>query len=161
VKVMLVMRRLLRLVLLSGFALLFIALGTSSAYADGDDFFAFALGNAQAKIGFMGTVKDDQGNHLSGVSLTVVATAPSVDEADDTPIEVTFKTFTDIIGRYRSLNADDVVSVISGAVVTLKPEDLKLVGASKEGYTQIRRLDRSRAGQAMREIDFVMKKVDN
>ena len=161
-KVMLVMRRLFKIVPLSGFAALAFILGAPSVHADGDDFFGTQLGiNVGATNGFMGSVKDDRGNYLSGATLTVVAKAPSVDEADDTPIDVTFKTFTNIIGRYRTLNADDVVSVISGAAVTLKPEDLTLVGVSKEGYRQVRRLDRSRRGQSMREIDFVMKKVDN
>jgi len=161
-RVILVMRRLFRVVLLSGFAAFAFVLGAASAYADGDDFFGTQLGiSAGAKIGFMGSVKDDHGNFLTGATLTVVARAPSVDEADDTPINVTFKTATNIIGRYRTLNPDDMVSVISGAAVTLKPEDLTLVGVSKSGYTQIRRIDRSRKGQPMREIDFVMKKVDN
>lgn len=154
-------RRLFRIVLLSGFAVFVPVLGVSTVYADGDDFFAFQLGNnAGAKNVFIGGVKDDQGNVLSGVALTVLVKAPSVDEADDTPIDVTFKTFTNFMGRYRTLNADDMVSVISGAAVQVKPEDLKLVGATKAGYAQIRRIDRSRAGQPIREIDFVMKKVE-
>lgn len=155
------MRRLSNIVRWSGFAMLAFALGAPAVQADGDDFFAFQLGtNAGAKSGFTGSVKDDKGNFLNGAMLTILVTAPSVDEADDTPIDVTFKSFTNFMGRYRTLSADDMVSVISGAAVSLKPEDVKLVGVSKAGYTQIRRIDRSRSGQAMREIDFVMKKVD-
>ena len=156
------MRRLSIIVLLSSFAVFAFVLGAPSAYADGDDFFAFQLGNSVgAKNVFIGSVKDDRGKVLSGAALTVLVKAPSVDEADDTPIDVTFKTFTNFMGRYRTLNADDMVSVISGAAVEVKPEDIKLVGASKEGYTQIRRIDRSRAGQPIREIDFIMKKADH
>lgn len=156
------MRRLLKIISLSGVMGFAVVFGAPSAYANGDDFFAFQLGNNEGtKNGFVGSVKDDKGNYLSSAMLTVVVKAPSVDEADDSPIEVTFKSFTNNIGRYRTLSVDDMVSVISGAQVAVKAEDVKLVGVSKPGYKQIRRLDRSRAGQPMREIDFVMKKVEN
>ena len=155
-------RRLLRLVPLTGVVAFAFILNVSPVYADGDDFFAFQLGaNEGTKNGFMGSVKDEKGNFLSGAMLTVVVKAPSVDEADDSPIEVTFKSFTNFMGRYRTLNVDDVVSVINEAQVALKPEDIRLVGVSKAGYQQIRRLDRSRPGQPMREVDFVMRKVEN
>lgn len=66
-----------------------------------------------------------------------------------------------MLGRYRTLDPVDVVGLIQGVDVELKPEDVTLVGVSKDGYTQVRRLDRSRTGQAVREIDFVMKKNRN
>jgi hypothetical protein len=156
------MRRLSKIVLPFGFVMFACVVGAPSVHADGDDFFAFQLGtNAGTKNSFIGSVKDDRGNFLSGATLTILVKAPSVDEADDSPIDVTFKSFTNVIGRYRTLSADDMVSVISGAAVVLKPEDVKLVGVTKAGYKQIQRIDRSRPGRSMREIDFVMKKVDN
>ena len=159
---MLTLRRLFKVVPLLGAVVFAFLLGAPAAYADGDDFFAFQLGNnAGTKNGFMGSVKDDKGNYLSGAMLTVTVKAPSVDEADDSPIDVTFKSFTNVMGRYRTLSVDDMVSVISGAQVAVKPEDVTLVGVTKAGYQQVRRLDRSRAGQSMREIDFVMKKIGN
>ena len=159
-RVMLV-RRLFRIILLSGFAVFAFVLGAPAVYADGDDFFAFQLGNNKDDTNvFTGNVKDDQGKYLSGATLTIVITAPSIDELDDTPIDLTFKTFTNFMGRYRTLNADDMASVFSGDAVTVKREDIKLVGVSKAGYTQIRRIDRSRPGRPIREIDFIMKKVD-
>ena len=136
----------------------------SAARADGDEFFASSLRSvgsggttAGAKNGFLGSVMDDEGNHLQDAVLTILVTVP----ADGGFEDVTYKSFTDILGRYRTLDAADVVAVIKGADVELKPADVKLVGVSKVGYTQIRRFDRSRAGQAVREIDFVMKKVRN
>ncbi len=156
------LRRLLMTIPLSGVVLFAFILDAFPVYADGDDFFAFQLGvNEATKNGYMGAVKDDKGNFLSGAMLTFVVTAPSVDEADDSPIDVTFKSFTNFMGRYRTLNVDDMVSVINGAQVVLKPDDIKLVGVSKQGYRQVKRFDRSRTGQPMREIDFVMKKLDD
>ncbi len=158
------MRRLFEIVPLSVFVVFAFVLGAPSVYADGDDFFAYQLRavgdsgtNAGAKNGFLGSVKDDQGNYLRDATLTIQVTAPS----DVGPVDVTYKSFTNVIGRYRTLDAGDVVSLLKGFDVVLKPSDVKLVGVTKVGYTQVQRVDRSRAGQAIREIDFVMKKVDN
>ena len=160
--VMLTVCRLIKTNPLLGVTLFAFLFGAVPVYADGDDFFAFQLGvNEATRNGYIGTVKDDKGNFLSGAMLTFVVKAPSVDEADDSPIDVTFKSFTNFMGRYRTLNVDDMVSVINGAQIALKPDDIKLVGVSKQGYRQIQRFDRSRTGQPMREIDFVMKKLDD
>jgi hypothetical protein len=138
------------------FALAFI-LGASVARADGDEFFASVLRQAGegAKTGFVGNVKDDEGHFLQDAVLTVVVKVPG----EGGPTDVTYRSYTNMLGRYRTLDAADVVALVQGTEVELKPEDVMLVGVAKDGYTQIRRLDRSRAGQAVREIDFVMKKV--
>jgi hypothetical protein len=133
--------------------------GTSVALADGDEFFASTLRTVGggAKSGFAGSVKDDEGNYLQNAILMVQVTMPS----DDGSAQYSYRSYTNVIGRYRTLDPADVVGVLQGTDVEVKPEDVKLVGVTKDGYTQIRRLDRSRAGQSIREIDFVMKKVQN
>lgn len=136
--------------------------GVSAAHADGDEFFASNLRSVGrsgsgdgARIGFMGTVKDDQGRYLSEAEVTIHVTVPTGDGVED----VTYKSFTDVIGRYRTLDAADVISILKGIDVELKPADVRLDGVSKDGYVQLRRFDRSRTGQTVREIDFVMKKA--
>lgn len=137
------------------------ACGASAVLANGDEFFASSLrsvgAGGGARIGFLGSVKDDEGHYLEEAELTVLVTVPTGDGTED----VTYKSFTDVIGRYRTLDASDVVSIVKGIDIELKPTDVKLVGVSKEGYTQVRRFDRSRTGQSVREIDFVMKKIPN
>ncbi len=132
-------------------------LNLSAAQADGDEFFASTLRTVGegAKNGFIGSVKDDEGHPLQDAVLTVMVKVPGESE------DVTYRSFTNILGRYRTLDAADVVSVLQGTDVELKPDDVKLVGVAKDGYTQVRRLDRSRTGRTVREIDFVMKKVRN
>jgi hypothetical protein len=138
---------------------LMLAFGASLAHADGDEFFASVLRQAGggAKNGFMGNVKDDEGRLLPDAIVTVLVKAPG----EGGPTDVTYKSYTNMLGRYRTLDPVDVVGLIQGVDVELKPEDVTLVGVSKDGYTQVRRLDRSRTGQAVREIDFVMKKNRN
>ena len=150
----LVIRRLSKAAL----ALVFV-FSTCAAHADGDEFFASTLRTvgSEAKNGFMGNVKDEDGRLLQDAVLTVLVKVP----ADGGSVDVTYKSFTNVLGRYRTLDAADVVAVIQGTDVELKPGDVKLVGVAKDGYAQVRRLDRSRAGQTVREVDFVMKKVGN
>ena len=59
---------------------------------------------------------------------------------------------------YWGLDPADVIGVLQGVDCDVKPELVKLIGVAKDGYTQSRRLDRSRAGQIIREVDFVMRR---
>ncbi len=138
---------------------LILAFGVSRAHADGDEFFASVLRQAGegAKNGFMGNVKDDEGRLLPDAIVTVLVKAPG----EGGPTDVTYKSYTNMLGRYRTLDPVDVVGLIRDIDVVLKPEDVTLVGVAKDGYTQVRRFDRSKPGQAVREIDFVMKKNRN
>ena len=129
----------------------------SAVRADGDEFFASTLRTVGtgAKSGFVGNVRDDKGHFLQDAIVTVLVKVPSGGGTTD----VTYRSFTNMLGRYRTLDPADVVGVIQWDDVELKPGDVTLVGVSKEGYAQVRRLDRSRSGQVIREIDFVMKRL--
>ncbi len=134
-----------------------------AARADGDDFFAFSSrtfnpdgSRAIAKNGFFGNVRDDEGNLLRDATLTVSVTVPG----EDGPRQVNYNSYTNVLGRYRTLDASGVVSDLLGIEADFKPGDVKLVGVEKKGYVQTRRLNRSRPGQAgVLEVDFIMKKV--
>ena len=132
--------------------------------ADGDDFFAFQSRTFNpdgsrniARNGFFGNVRDDDGNLLRDATLTVAVTI----QTEEGPRQVNYNSYTNIIGRYRTLDATNVVSDLLGIEADLKPGDVKLVGVEKKGYTQMRRLNRSRPGTTgVFEVDFIMKKTD-
>ena len=138
------------------------ALIPGAARADGDDFFAFQSrtfnpdgSRAVAKNGFFGNVRDDDGNLLRDAILTVSVTV----ETDEGPRQVNYNSYTNILGRYRTLDASGVISDLLGIEADLKAGDVKLVGVEKKGFTQARRLNRSRPGQTgLLEVDFIMKK---
>lgn len=134
------------------------------ALADGDDFFAFQSrtfnpdgSRAVAKNGFFGSVRDDDGNMLRDATLTVAVTIQTEEGAR----QVNYNSYTNVIGRYRTLDATNVVSDLLGIKADLKPGDIKLVGVEKKGYAMVRRVNRSRPGQTgVVEIDFIMKKAN-
>ncbi len=138
------------------------ALVPGIARADGDDFFAYQSrsfnpdgSRALAKNGFYGNVRDEDGNLLRDATLTVSVTI----ETEEGPRQVNYNSYTNIIGRYRTLDASGVVSDLLGIEADIKPSDVKLIGVEKKGYAQVRRLNRTRPGQTgLLEVDFIMKK---
>jgi hypothetical protein len=134
------------------------------AHADGDQFFEFRSklfnekgGRGELKIGFFGSVKDEQGNRLTDAVLTVAVDVPT----EQGPLRVTYSAFTNEIGRYRTLDATGAVADLLGAPFDIAPDTVSLLDAEKEGYVQTRRLIRGKAGKhPIMEIDFVMRKSD-
>jgi hypothetical protein len=142
-------------------ALVLVVPGT--VWADGDDFFAFQSRTFNpdgsrniAKNGFLGNVRDEDGNLLHDATLTVSVKI----ETEDGPKAVTYNSYTNVMGRYRTLDAASVVSDLLGIDTTIKPGDVQLLGVEKKGYVQMKRLNRSRTGQTgVLEVDFIMKKT--
>ena len=132
--------------------------------ANGDQFFAFRSklftdqgARAEVEIGYVGSVKDEAGNRLADAVVTVAVNA----HTDDGVQRVTFDAYTDLIGRYRTLDAAGAASDLLGFEVFLLPEDVELLGVEKRGYVQVRKFNRGTSGKpTIQEIDFVMRAAD-
>lgn len=129
------------------------------AWANGDEFFrfdAFKSGSIENQTVFVGSVKDESGQYISNATITVTVTVPT--EQGDKP--VSYNAYTDILGRYRSLDATSVVLVLEEIEIAVTPEMVD-VTVEKPGYTMIRRLRRGKASQKKGaiEIDFTMAKA--
>lgn len=126
--------------------------GLGPAWADGDDFFLKTAKPLGSQLIFVGTVRDDAGNRLSGVLVTWETVLVEEDREEPTSAG----TFTDIIGRFRTMDVADVVAKYG---FDLDPNRVTLK-AAKPGYTMVRGLRRTRQNQRMGlvEIDFVLRK---
>lgn len=124
------------------------------AGANGDDFFLKTAKPAGSQLIFVGTVRDDEGNRLPGALVTWETVLVEEDREEPTSAG----TYTDIIGRFRTM---DVANVIAKYGFDLDPNRVTLT-AAKPGYTMVRSLRRTRQNQRMGlvEIDFVLKKGD-
>jgi hypothetical protein len=135
----------------------------SAVLADGDDFFTFRSKSFGAdgsrnvvKNGFFGAVKDDAGNYLKDAVLTIAVNVRTADGSQ----RITYNSYTNVVGRYRTLDAASVAADLLQVNADVQPQDVELLGVEKAGYVQLRRLDRSRRGQGgVREIDFVMRRA--
>jgi hypothetical protein len=142
-------------------AALLAAVGTAgAALANGDDYFSTrsSLFNPdgsrrKAAAGFFGQVKDDGGKMLKDATLTVAINVPT-----DAGVErVTYNAYTDVLGRYHTLDPAGVVATLLGLEVEVRPDQLEMVGVEAEGYVEMRRINRSRRGRSgPGEIDFIM-----
>lgn len=133
----------------------------SPSWADGDEFFAFRSklfnengARAEVDIGFVGSVKDEAGARLADAVITVAVNV----ETENGVQRVTFDSYTDLLGRYRTLDAAGAAADLLGIEVYLLPEDVELIGVEKEGYVQVRRFQRGTSGkETIQEVDFIMR----
>ena len=128
-------------------------MGALPARGDGDDFFQGMNTALNSQLIFVGTVKDDAGAHVSGALVTWRARMREVDGDQETSAG----TYTDSIGRYRTL---DVARIVHNAGLTFDPA-LVDITVSKPGYALIRRLRRTSDSQPMGlvEINFILTKT--
>ena len=133
------------------------------AEANGDAFFKMDLFDAaMAKNVFLGSVKDDEGNYVEDAVITVHVQVPEEYGGD----ALTFNAYTNVIGRYRTL--DTAAAVAALLELEIPVEEIKLdfskveLTAEKKGYAMKRRLRRGRAAQSDGpfEIDFVLARTD-
>lgn len=138
--------------IVAAFWLLLVVIGPGTARADGDDFFLKTAKPLGSQLIFVGTVRDDAGNRVSGALVTWETVL--VDGEQEEPTSA--GTYSNIIGRFRTM---DVADVIAKYGFVLDPNRVTLV-AAKPGYTMLRSLRRTRQSQRMGlvEIDFVLKK---
>ena len=124
-----------------------------SSWADGDDFFQPTDTPLDHQLVFVGTVKDQSGAYLNGALVTWHAV--SVDESGEQ--SSSSGTFTDRMGRYRTV---DVARIVALNGYELDPTRVEL-SVTKPGYTTMRRFKRTRERDRMglQEVDFVMAKI--
>ena len=127
------------------------------ARANGDDFFDYIVpeGPIEKQIIYYGSVKDDKGNLLNDATITISVTVPEEFSAEP----VTYNAYTNIVGRFRTMNATSIVASLLGVEVELDRANVALT-AEKEGYKMLRKLNRGRSGKlGPVELNFVMAKV--
>ncbi len=124
----------------------FFALSTleTGARADGDDFFGAIEVLGDPIYVMLGSVKDDRGNYLSNVRVTVDVAEPVL----------VYDTRTNIIGRFRTV---DVGRAIIELGYDVDPAQIE-ISVSAPGYVPMRRFKRDslRQTQGIIEVDFVM-----
>jgi hypothetical protein len=147
-----------RLLIQAAFAGLLTFAGAQSALANGDDFFNNPLDEKvplDQQIVYVGTVKDEEGNFLDNVSITIRVPVPPGYSLEP----VTYNAYTNIIGRFRTLDALSVVASMVGADLDIAARDIE-ISAKKDGYTVARRMNRARSTQnrGLFEINFILEK---
>jgi UDP-3-O-[3-hydroxymyristoyl] glucosamine N-acyltransferase len=142
-----------------GVAALMALAGPRLARANGDDFFNNPL-DAQVPINeqmvFIGNVRDDKGNVIENAAINLKVAIPPGFSLEP----VTFSAYSNVIGRYRTLDVLSVVASMIGADVDLAPQAVELT-VKKAGYVMSRRMSRARASQrrGLFEVNFVLEKA--
>jgi hypothetical protein len=116
------------------------------AFANGDVFFEAEEIPGKTEFVYFGSVKDEDGNFLDNVTVTIDVSDP----------HLTYDAYTTILGRYRTL---DVGRAVIDLGYELDPKKVT-VNAFKRGYTVTRKMDRrpARAVKGAFEMNFVMAK---
>ena len=123
------------------------------AHADGDDYFKGVVVPLTDQLVFVGSVKDESGAHVKGARVTWRVRTEEAGGGQ----ELTAGTYTDLLGRYRTV---DVKHAAATAGLSLVPTAVD-VTVTKPGYTQVKRLRRAPTTQTMGliEVDFVVAKT--
>lgn len=133
-----------RKALVGGAALCAVAGVSRHALANGDEFFGAEEIPGQTEFVYFGSVKDEKGDYLDAVEVTFNITEPPL----------TYVSYTDVIGRFRTLDAGRAIVDLGFEV---DPRNFEITVA-RDGYKQVRRMNRSpvRAKKGAFEISFVM-----
>ena len=148
-----------RLFVQAGIATLAVLAAPRLVRANGDDFFNNPLDAKiplDQQIVFVGTAKDPAGNYLDNVSINISVNVPPGYSLEP----ITFNAYTNVIGRYRTLDVLSVVSSMIGADLDLPAKSVE-ISAKKPGYVMSRRMNRSRTSQnrGLFEVNFVLEKA--
>lgn len=130
---------------LAGGVALCVAAGLSrNVLANGDEFFGAEEIPGQTEFVYFGSVKDDKGDYLDAVEVTLNIAEPPL----------TYVSYTDVLGRFRTLDAGRAI-VDLGFEVDARTFEISV---ARDGYKQVRRMNRSpaRAKKGAFEINFVM-----
>ncbi|MBM3514026.1 MAG: hypothetical protein FJX59_09950 [Alphaproteobacteria bacterium] len=128
------------------------------AHANGDEFYRFnALDGKDlaSQVIFAGIIKDADGRHLNDVKVTF-----SIEVASNYgPKTVSYNAYTNVAGRYRSLDVASVVATLEEVAITVDPAQVQIT-ATKKGFTLARKFNRSPARQktGVIEVDIEMAK---
>ncbi len=115
-----------------------------SVLANGDEFFGAEEIPGQTEFVYFGSVKDENGKYLDAVEVTFNITEPPL----------TYVSYTDILGRFRTLDAGRAIVDLGFEVDTSNFE----ISVARDGYKQVRKMNRSpvRAKKGAFEVNFVM-----
>ena len=122
------------------------AFAPGPTWANGDVFFeAEEIPGAPEYVVF-GSVKDDKGNYLDNVVVTIDVAVP----------HLTYDAYTNVVGRFRT---PDVGRAIIDVGYDVDPEKIEVTVYSP-GYHMVQRFNRGKAGQnkGAIEMNFVMAK---
>jgi len=133
-----------RKALISGVALCAAAGLSKAALANGEEFFGAEEIPGHPVFVYFGTVKSEDGKYLEATEVTLKVTDPPM----------TFTSYTDILGRFRTLDAGRTLTDLGYEVV---PSNF-VVSVARDGYVQTRRMNRAPANakEGAFEINFVM-----
>ena len=144
--------------------LLLVCAGGAAVRADGDEFFlphSSALNadgtRKEASGGFMGTVKDEAGGYIFDATVTIAVRV----DTEDGPQRVAITCYTNEIGHYRSFGPDQIVLDLLQIETKVPRENVEIVSVEKEGYVEVRRLNRGVIGKKTgpTQVDVVMRRV--
>ena len=129
------------------------------AAADGDDFFNADTTNGiplDQQLRYVGSVKDDAGVRVADAVITITIHVPPEYGGQ----QLKFESYTNMIGRYRSLNLPSVMFSMLGLELDVEPSQVE-IAAGKKGYATLRTLRRSKTSQRRGaiETDFVLAKL--
>lgn len=116
------------------------------ALANGDVFFEAEEIPGQTEFVYFGSVKDEDGNYLDNVTVTIDVSEP----------HLTYDAYSNVLGRYRTL---DVGRAVVDLGFEMDPSKVT-VTVFKPGYKVVRKMDRrpSRAKKGAFEMNFIMAK---
>ena len=117
---------------------------SKAALANGEQFFGAEEVPGHPVFVYFGTVKSEGGKYLEATEVTLKITDPPM----------TFTAYTDILGRFRTLDAGRTLTDLGYEVV---PANF-VVTVARDGYVQTRRMNRAPANakEGAFEINFVM-----
>ncbi len=118
------------------------------ALANGDIFFEALEIEGDPQFVFFGSVKDKKGNAVSGALVSVDVSEP----------QLTYESYTNVIGRYRSL---DVGRVIQDLGYQINPRNID-VSVFAPGYKTTRKFSMRRTGDIIGafEVNFVIEEEE-
>ena len=137
---------------------------SANTRADGDEYFiphSRSLNPDGSRIqdvgGFMGNVKDETGKPIFDATITIAVNV----ETEAGPQRVTYTSYTDHLGHYRTYGPQQVVADLLQIETAINPADAQVVGVEKEGYVEARRLNRGRLNRSTGpvQVDFVVRRT--
>ena len=119
--------------------------GSKAALANGEEFFGAEEIPGHPVFVYFGTVKSEDGKYLEAAEVML--------KVQDPPM--TFTTFTDILGRFRTLDAGRTLTDLG---YTYDGTSNFVMSVTRDGWVQTRRMNRApaHAKEGAYEINFIM-----
>lgn len=129
-------------------ALLLTLIAAPPAWPNGDDFFRGTDSPLSSQLVFVGSVRDDAGRYISGALVTWNAISRDAEQVTSAG------TYTDAIGRYRTI---DVEHIVRNNGLEFDPARVE-INVTKPGYIMVSQFRRTAATKQMGliEINFIL-----